>query len=79
MNAATLHQSLFGTPWRSCLLTLTSGEVLRLDHPDWVLMPPGRSWLMVVLPEDRFRIIAPDHVVSAEVETLAPPLPSASS
>ncbi len=72
MKVETIQQTLFGTSWKRCRMSLTSGEVLELAHPDWILMSPRRTFLIVVLADDSYRVIEPDHVVGLDVERHAP-------
>lgn len=68
VKAETIRQTLFGTPWKTCRMALSSGEALAIEHPNWVFISPGGTFLIVVLPDESHRVIEPDHVVSLEVE-----------
>lgn len=72
MKVETIREILFGTPWKHCRMWLSSGESLDITHPEWVFLSPTRSFLIAVLPNDSFRVIEPDHVVSLDVERQSP-------
>jgi len=67
MNAPQITAMLFDTAWASCVLTLTSGQQIRVTHPDYLLMPKHRAWVMYVPDEQILQLIPVEHIASIQI------------
>lgn len=69
MNNDEVHTTLFGQCWLSCTLRLTSGDSVTVAHPDYLLMPPDRNWILYVKPEGKgLQFIPTVHIAAIELQ-----------
>ena len=66
MSPEIVRKRLDASPFRPFELWLNSGQVVRVPHPEFALLPPKpNQWDMVVYDEDRaFSIIDLAHVAA---------------
>ena len=56
--------------WRKLTIHLSNGEVLTADHPDYLLMPPEKNWVLHVKPKGKgLQFVPTAHIASLELET----------
>jgi hypothetical protein len=66
--ALKISKLLFETPWVGCTLTLRGGTRIRIAHPDFLLMPPHRQWVMHVPNEEQLQLIPVDQIASVTLK-----------
>ena len=66
MSPAVVRKRLAETPFRPFELWLNSGQIVRVLHPDFALMPPKpNDWDIVVYDEEQaFSIVDLAHVAA---------------
>lgn len=70
MTNDEIHSTIFNQRWRKLTLHLSNGEVLTTDHPDYLLMPPEKNWVLHVKPKGKgLQFILTAHIASLELET----------
>ena len=70
MTNDEIHSALFGQRWRRCTLRLVNGDTISVDHPDYLLMPPARNWVLWVKPEGRgLQFVPTMHIAALDLES----------
>ena len=68
MTDQEVHATIFGQRWRQCTLRLTSGDVVTVDHPDYLLMPREKNWVLYVKPGGQGLQFMPTvHIAAIEI------------
>jgi len=69
MTNDEVHTTLFGRRWKRCSLRLDNGDVITVDHPDYLFMPPDRNWVLWVKPEGKgIQFVPTSHITAIELE-----------
>ena len=69
MTNHEIHSTIFHQRWRRCSLRLVNGDVITVDHPDYLLMPPDRNWVLWVKPEGRgMQFVPTGHIAAIDLE-----------
>ena len=69
MTNEEIHSTIFHQQWNRCTLKLVNGESLSVDHPDYLLMPPERNWMLWVKPHGKgLQFIPTIHIAAIELE-----------
>ena len=69
MTNDEIHSTLFGHRWRRCTLRLVNGDAITTEHPDYLLMPPARNWILWVKPEGRgLQFVPTVHIAAIDLE-----------
>jgi hypothetical protein len=69
MTNDEIHSTLFGQRWRRCTLRLVNGDAITVDHPDYLMMPPARNWVLWVKPEGKGLQFVPTlHIAAIDLE-----------
>lgn len=64
-----IHATIFGQRWEHCTLRLDSGDSITVDHPDYLLMPPQRNWVLWVKPEGKgLQFVPTQHIAAIELD-----------
>ncbi len=70
MTNDEVHSTIFKQRWRRLIIHMSSGEVLTADHPDYLLMPPEKNWVLHVKPQGKgLQFVPTAHIASLELET----------
>lgn len=73
MTNDEIHSTIFRQEWSSCTLRLVNGDVITVDHPDYLFMPPERNWVLWVKPQGRGLQFVPSiHIAAIELESKSP-------
>jgi hypothetical protein len=77
MTNDEIHSTIFRQEWSQCTLRLENGDVITVDHPDYLFMPPERNWVLWVKPEGRGLQFVPSiHIAAIELDAKLPPAAS---
>lgn len=69
MTNDEIHSALYQQRWGRCTLHLVNGEAITVDHPDYLLMPPERNWVLWVKPHGRgLQFVPALHIAAIELE-----------
>lgn len=69
MTNEEIHSTIFRQRWRRCTLRLVNGEVIAVDHPDYLFMPPARNWVLWVKPEGSgLQFVPTAHIAAIDLE-----------
>ena len=69
MTKDEIHSTIFRQRWRRCSLRLVNGDVITVDHPDYLFMPPDRNWVLWVKPEGRgLQFMPTAHFAAIDLE-----------
>lgn len=69
MTNEEIHSVIFKQSWRRCTLWLVSGEMITVDHPDYLLMPPAKNWVLWVQPEGQgLKFVPTQHIAAIDME-----------
>jgi hypothetical protein len=74
MTNDEIHSAIFGQRWRKCTLRLVSGDAITVSHPDYLLMPPARNWILYVKPDGKGLQFVPTAKIAAidlEIESVS--------
>lgn len=63
MTITSIEDALHNTPFAPFELHLDNGQIVRVTHPDCVLITPSKK-TAVVAEDDRLRIMDVDHISS---------------
>lgn len=69
MSNDEIHSTIFGQRWKKCTLRLVSGDVISVDDPDYLLMPPARNWVLYVKPDGKgLQFVPTVHIASIDLQ-----------
>ena len=69
MTNDEVHSAIFNQRWGKCTIRLTSGDAVTVDHPDYLLMPAQRNWVLYVKPEGKgLQFMPTAQIASIELE-----------
>jgi hypothetical protein len=69
-----IHSTLYQQRWSRCTLRLSRGDAVTVDHPDYLLMPPDRNWVLWVKPGGKgLQFIPTAHIAAIDLETQGVP------
>jgi hypothetical protein len=69
MTNDEIHSGIFGQRWQLCTLRLTNGDAIQVTHPDYLLMPPARNWILYVKPDGKgLQFVPVAHVTAIELQ-----------
>jgi hypothetical protein len=66
MTAAKFHDMLRTKPFQPFLVKTTDGDTHPVDHPDFALISPAETEVVIYDKDDHFRHVAMNHIVSLE-------------
>jgi len=66
MNADRFRDMLRAQPFRRFLVKTTDGDTFSVDHPDYALVSPKESVVVIFEKDEHFRIVSMDHIVTLE-------------
>ena len=66
MTAAKFRDMLRANPFRPFLVKTTDGDTHVVGHPDFALVSPARTEVVIYDKDDHFRHVAMNHIVSLE-------------
>ena len=70
MTNEEIHSTIFKQRWSKITIRTTSGDSVTSDHPDYLLMPPEKNWVLHVKPHGKgLQFIPTTHIASIELET----------
>jgi hypothetical protein len=70
MTNEEVHSTIFNQRWRQITIRLSSGDSVTTDHPDYLLMPPDKNWVLYVKPQGKgLQFLPTGHIASIELET----------
>lgn len=73
MTNEEIHSTIFNQEWTHCTFRLVDGDVITVNHPDYLFMPPERNWILWVKPQGQGLQFVPSiHVAAIEIESKAP-------
>ena len=67
MKLSEIRDHLHKAPFRPVVVRLTSGRLHRVDHPDYLLLPPVGDSFLIVSKEGDFHHIDADQVEEIQV------------
>jgi hypothetical protein len=69
MTNQEIYSTIFQQNWRRCTLRLVNGDTITVDHPDYLLMPPARNWVLWVKLEGRgLQFVPTAHIAAIDLE-----------
>jgi hypothetical protein len=69
MTNEEVHSRIFNQCWAKITIRLSSGDAVTTEHPDYLLMPPDKNWVLYVKPQGKgLQFIPTAHIVSLELE-----------
>ena len=66
MTAAELRGMLNAQPFRPFVVKTTDGDTHRVEHPDYALISPPKTEVVIYDKDGHFRHVAMNHIVSLE-------------
>jgi hypothetical protein len=66
MTAKEFRGLLHAQPFRPFLVKTTDGDTHRVDHPDYALISPPKTEVVIFDKDGHFRHVAMNHIVSLE-------------
>ena len=66
MTAAELRGMLNAQPFRRFVVKTTDGDTHRVEHPDYALISPPKTEVVIYDKDGHFRHVAMNHIVSLE-------------
>ena len=66
MNADRFRDMLRAQPFRRFLVKTTDGDTFSVDHPDYAIVSPQQSVVVIFDRDEHFRIVSMNHVVTLE-------------
>ncbi|HZN68784.1 MAG TPA: hypothetical protein VFB66_26125 [Tepidisphaeraceae bacterium] len=70
MTTERLNEMLDARPFRPFALRLADGELVRVEHPEFVARSPGGRTVVVFSPDDHMKIL--DLFLVTSLETVPP-------
>ena len=69
MTNDEIHSTIFRQTWSRCTLRLVNGDLVSVNHLDYLLMPPDRSWVLWVKPQGKgLQFIPTQHIAAIDLE-----------
>ena len=69
MTDDEIHSTIFRQRWRQCTLRLVNGDTIKVDHPDYLFMPPARNWVLWVKPDGKgLQFVPTVHIAAIDLE-----------
>lgn len=66
MTAAEFRNMLKAQPFRPFAVKTTDGDTHRVAHPDYALISPAKTEVVIYDKDGHFRHVAMNHIVSLE-------------
>jgi hypothetical protein len=66
MVADRFHDMLKASPFRRFLVKTTDGDTFTVKHPDYALVSPRGTDVVIYDEDDHFRHVAMEHIVTLE-------------
>jgi hypothetical protein len=66
MTANEFRDMLRAQPFRPFLVKTTDGDTHRVEHPDYALVSPSKTEVVIYDRDGHFRHVAMNHIVSLE-------------
>ena len=57
---------LRASPFRAFLVKTTDGDTFRVEHPEYALINPPQTEVIIYDKDGHFRFVAMDHIVTFE-------------
>ena len=70
MTAERLNEMMAARPFRPFALRLADGELVRVDHPEFIARSPSGRTVVVFAPDDQMKIL--DLFLVTSLETVPP-------
>jgi hypothetical protein len=66
MTATNFRRMLKAQPFRAFLVKTTDGDTHVVGHPDYALVTPSNTEVIIFDKDDHYRWVAMNHIVSLE-------------
>jgi hypothetical protein len=66
MTALKFREMLRSQPFRPFLVKTSDGDTFRVDHPDYALVNPPNTEVIIYDKDGHFRFVALNHIVTLE-------------
>ncbi len=66
MRATKFREMLRLQPFKPFLVKTTDGDTFTVEHPDFAIVSPGNTEVVIFDRDDHMRILAMKHVVTLE-------------
>jgi hypothetical protein len=66
MTAVEFRAMITAQPFRAFLVKTTDGDTFRVEHPDYALISPKKTEVVIYDRDGHFRHVAMNHIVTLE-------------
>jgi hypothetical protein len=66
MRGLKFREMLHAKPFRPFFVKTTDGDTFLVHHPDFAMVSPGNKEVAIFDPDDHFRLVAMNHIVTLE-------------